>query len=159
MSGRADFLVELGTEELPPKALLSLSEAFRDGLVSRIQAAGLAHGKVEAFATPRRLAVRVKKLAVQAPEQKIQRRGPPVSAAFDKAGAPTRAATAFAQSCSVPLEQIGRETDPKGNECLSYTGVKPGATASQLLPASLPNHWNSSRSRSACAGARARRSS
>ena len=134
MSERADFLVELGTEELPPKALLALSESFRDGLVSRIEAAGLAHGKVESFATPRRLAVRVKRLALQAPEQKIQRRGPPVAAAFDKAGAPTRAATAFAQSCGVALEDIGRETDPKGNECLSYTGVKPGAPAASLLP-------------------------
>ncbi|MCC6630475.1 MAG: glycine--tRNA ligase subunit beta [Gammaproteobacteria bacterium] len=134
MSERADFLVELGTEELPPKALLSLSESFRDGLIARIDAAGLAHGKVEAFATPRRLAVRVKRLALTAPEQKIQRRGPPVAAAFDKAGAPTRAATAFAQSCGAQLEELGRETDPKGNECLSYTGVKPGAAASQLLP-------------------------
>ena len=135
MSDRADFLVELGTEELPPKALLALSESFRDGLVTRIEAAGLAHGKVEAFATPRRLAVRVKRLALQAPEQKIQRRGPPVAAAFDNAGAPTRAATAFAQSCGVALEALGREADPKGNECLSYTGVKPGEAASALLPA------------------------
>jgi glycyl-tRNA synthetase beta chain len=134
MSERADVLVELGTEELPPKALLSLSEAFRDGIVSRLEAAGLAHGKVEAFATPRRLAVRVKRLALQQPEQKIQRRGPPVAAAFDKAGAPTRAATAFAQSCGVELAQLARETDPKGNECLSYTGVKPGAATSALLP-------------------------
>jgi glycyl-tRNA synthetase beta chain len=130
----ADFLVELGTEELPPKALLSLSEAFRDGLRSRIDAASLSHGDVEAFATPRRLAVRVKKLALQQPEQKIQRRGPPVTAAFDKAGAPTRAATAFAESCGVALAQLGRETDPKGNECLSFTGVKPGAATSDLLP-------------------------
>jgi glycyl-tRNA synthetase beta chain len=135
MSDRADFLVELGTEELPPKALLSLSEAFRDGLASRIDAAGLAHGKVEAFATPRRLAVRVKRLALVQPDQKIQRRGPPVSAAFDKSGAPTRAAQAFAQSCGVALEALGRETDQKGNECLSFSGVKPGAAARDLLPA------------------------
>jgi glycyl-tRNA synthetase beta chain len=135
MSDRADFLVELGTEELPPKALLSLSEAFRDGLVSRIDAAGLAHGRVEAFATPRRLAVRVKRLALTQPEQKIQRRGPPVAAAFDKSGAPTRAAQAFAQSCGVAIEALGREKDPKGNECLSFTGVKPGAAARDLLPA------------------------
>lgn len=134
MSTRADFLVELGTEELPPKALLALSEAFRDGLASRIDAAGLAHGTVEAFATPRRLAVRVKRLTLQAPEQKIQRRGPPVSAAFDKAGAPTRAAEAFANSCGVAIDALGRETDPKGNECLSFSGVKPGATARELLP-------------------------
>jgi glycyl-tRNA synthetase beta chain len=134
MSAHADFLVELGTEELPPKALLTLSEAFRDGLLSRIDTAGLAHGKVEAFATPRRLAVRVKRLALQAPEQKLQRRGPPVTAAFDKAGAPTRAATAFAQSCGVEPAELGRETDPKGNECLSFTGVKAGAAARDLLP-------------------------
>jgi glycyl-tRNA synthetase beta chain len=135
MSDRADLLVELGTEELPPKALLSLSEAFRDGVVSRIDAAGLTHGKVEAFATPRRLAVRVKRLTLTQPDQKIQRRGPPVTAAFDKSGAPTRAAQAFAQSCGVALEALGRETDPKGNECLSFTGVKPGALARDLLPA------------------------
>ncbi len=134
MSRHADFLVELGTEELPPKALLALSEAFRDGLRSRIDAASLGHGDVQAFATPRRLAVRVKKLALQQPEQKIQRRGPPVSAAFDKAGAATRAGQAFAQSCGVTVEQLGRETDPKGNECLSYTGVKPGAATRDLLP-------------------------
>lgn len=134
MSDRADFLVELGTEELPPKALLTLSEAFRGGLVSRIEGAGLAHGKVEAFATPRRLAVRVKRLALTQPDQKIQRRGPPVTAAFDKSGAPTRAAQAFAQSCGVALDALGRETDAKGNECLSFSGVKPGAAARDLLP-------------------------
>jgi glycyl-tRNA synthetase beta chain len=133
MSARADFLVELGTEELPPKALLSLSEAFRDGVVSRLDAAGLAHGKVESFATPRRLAVRVKRLALIAPEQKLQRRGPPIAAAFDKSGAPTRAAQAFAQSCGVSIEMLGRETDPKGNEYLSFTGVKPGHAARDLL--------------------------
>jgi glycyl-tRNA synthetase beta chain len=131
---RADFLVELGTEELPPKALLSLSAAFRDGLLSRVDAAGLAHDAVQAFATPRRLAVRIRGLALQAPEQKIQRRGPPVAAAFDKSGAPTRAAEAFAQSCGVAVDALGREKDPKGNECLSFTGVKPGAAARDLLP-------------------------
>jgi glycyl-tRNA synthetase beta chain len=134
MSASADFLVELGTEELPPKALRALSEAFRDGLLERIGTAGLAHGAVRAFATPRRLALRIEGLALQAPEQKIQRRGPPVSAAFDKSGAPTRAGEAFAQSCGVPLAELGRETDPKGNQCLSFTGVKPGAAARELLP-------------------------
>lgn len=134
MSDFADLLVELGTEELPPKALRSLSDAFRDGVVSRLDAAGLAHGEVRAYATPRRLAVQVTQLALQAPAQKIQRRGPPVSAAFDRNGAPTRAAEAFAQSCGVPLESLGRETDPKGNECLSYSGVKQGAATRALLP-------------------------
>jgi glycyl-tRNA synthetase beta chain len=133
MSARSDFLVELGTEELPPKALRQLEEAFRDGLLSRIDAAGLIHGAVLSFATPRRLAVHIKKLALQAQDQKIQRRGPPVTACFDAAGQPTRAAQAFAQSCGVALAELGREKDPKGNECLNFTGVKPGMPARDLL--------------------------
>ena len=96
--------------------------------------AGLEHGAVQAFATPRRLAVRVKRLSLRAPEQKLQRRGPPASAAFDAQGQPTRAALAFAQSCGVALEALGREKDAKGNEYLSFTGVKPGAMARDLLP-------------------------
>ena len=110
MSRREHFLVELHTEELPPKALTALEAAFRDGIVSHLDAAGLAHGKVESFATPRRLAVLVAKLAERAPDQKIQRRGPPVTAAFDASGAPTRAAQAFVQSCGVPLEQLDRKS-------------------------------------------------
>lgn len=134
MSDHADFLVELGTEELPPKALRTLSEAFRDGLMTRIDAAGLTHGEVRAYATPRRLAVLVEQLALQAPSQQLKRRGPPVAAAFDRDGAPTRAAEAFARSCGVPLESLGRETDAKGNECLSFSGVKAGAASHELLP-------------------------
>ena len=134
MSERADFLVELGTEELPPKALRTLEEAFREGLLTRIDAAGLVHGAVQSFATPRRLAVRVKRLALQARDQQVQRRGPPVSAAVDASGQPTRAGQAFAQSCGVTFGELGREKDPKGNECLNFVGVKPGAAASALLP-------------------------
>jgi glycyl-tRNA synthetase beta chain len=134
MNPRADFLVELGTEELPPKALRALSEAFRDGLISRLDAAGLTHGEVRAYATPRRLAVHVRRLALQAPEQKIQRRGPPVAAAFDAQGQPTRAALAFAQSCGAALDALGREQDAKGNTYLCYSGVKPGLAARELLP-------------------------
>jgi len=134
MSRRENFLVELRTEELPPKALGLLEVAFRDGLLARIDAVGLAHGRVESFATPRRLAVLVSRLAERAPDQKVQRRGPPVTAAFDAAGQPTRAATAFVASCGVTLAQLGRETDAKGNEFLSYAGVKPGAVVTDLLP-------------------------
>lgn len=135
LNAREDFLVELGTEELPPKALLALSESFRDGVASRLATAGLAHDGIEAFATPRRLALRITQLALAQPEQKIQRRGPPVAAAFDKSGKPTRAAEAFAQSCGVAIDALARETDPKGNECLSFAGVKPGAATRELLPA------------------------
>jgi glycyl-tRNA synthetase beta chain len=131
---RLDFLVELGTEELPPKSLRALEIAFRDGVISRIVAAGLAHGAVESFATPRRLAVLVKRLATTAADQKVQRRGPPVSAAFDATGTPTRAALAFSQSCGVELPQLGRERDARDHEFLSYTGVKAGIAAVDLLP-------------------------
>jgi glycyl-tRNA synthetase beta chain len=131
---RSDFLVELGTEELPPKALLTLSAAFRDGLIAKMAAANLPHGAVYAYATPRRLAVRVDAVAGRSADQTVQRRGPPLSAAFDKTGAPTRAAEAFAQSCGVAISALGRETDPKGNECLSFSGVRSGTAAVELLP-------------------------
>jgi glycyl-tRNA synthetase beta chain len=134
MSDSADFLVELGTEELPPKALRTLEEAFREGLLARVDAAGLGHGAVQSFATPRRLAVRVKRLAFKANDQQLQRRGPPVNAAIDASGQPTRAGQAFAQSCGVAFADLGREQDPKGSQYLSFTGVKAGAAASALLP-------------------------
>jgi glycyl-tRNA synthetase beta chain len=83
---RLDFLVEIGTEELPPKSLLPLAEAFRDGIAAGLDAAGLTHGAALAYATPRRLAVLVRRLLDQQPDQRIERRGPPVCAAFDAAG-------------------------------------------------------------------------
>jgi glycyl-tRNA synthetase beta chain len=134
MSAR-DFLVELGTEELPPKALSDLSDAFRDGLASRLAGAGVAYRAIEAFATPRRLALLVRRLAEQAPDQQVSRRGPPLRAALDASGAPTRAGLAFAESCGVAFGDLGRETDPKGGEYLSWRGVKPGAQTAALLPA------------------------
>ena len=133
MSGVRDFLFELGTEELPPLALPELERALRDGVVAGLAAAGLSHGPVRSFAAPRRLAVLVAALDATQPEQAIKRRGPPVAAAFDKQGAPTRAATAFAESCGVPLDALGRITEGKG-EFLSFEGVKPGVATATLLP-------------------------
>ncbi len=132
--GRRDFLFELGTEELPPKALPQLEQALREGIVKGLEAAGLRHGAVESFATPRRLAVRVRRLAARQPDQAIRRRGPPLRAAFDAAGAPTRAAQAFAESCGVALDALGRERDEKHNEYLWYGGTRPGAATVTLLP-------------------------
>jgi glycyl-tRNA synthetase beta chain len=134
MSGRRDFLFELGTEELPPKALRQLELALCESIGSQLDQLSLRHGVLESFSTPRRLAVRVRRLAESQPDQAITRRGPPVRAAFDPAGNPTRAATAFAESCGVALAALGRETDPKGNEYLSFSGVKPGQSAASLLP-------------------------
>jgi glycyl-tRNA synthetase beta chain len=128
-----DFLVEIGAEEMPPKSLAALGEAFRDGIASGLAAAGLEHGPVQAWYTPRRLAVRVAKLADRQPEQQIERKGPPVSAAFDAAGKPTRAATAFAESCGVKLEELTRVSEAKG-EFLFCRRTRPGEPAVKLLP-------------------------
>lgn len=133
-TGRRDFLVELGTEELPPRALPGLETAFRDGIATRLAELGIRHGAIDSFAAPRRLAVRVRRLAIRQSDSKIKRRGPPLSAAFDPAGAPTRAALAFAQSCGVAVEALGRERDPKGGEYLHWSGLKSGAESVSLLP-------------------------
>lgn len=130
---RRDFLVEIGTEELPPKALPELSRAFVSGLTAALQEAGLSHGELMPYATPRRLAVRVRRLAARQPEQHMKRRGPALSAAFDAEGAPTRAAIAFAQSCGTPVEALQRLEDAKGS-FLYFIGTKPGADAVSLLP-------------------------
>ena len=130
---RHDFLVEIGAEEMPPKSLVALGEAFRDGVVAGLDAAGLSHGAALAYFTPRRLAVQVTKLLDRQPEQRIERRGPPVSAAFDAAGKPTRAATAFADSCGVKVDELTRLNDNKG-EFLFCRTTRPGEQAAKLLP-------------------------
>jgi len=132
---RHDLLVELGTEELPPKALSAMSTAFAEGLRNGLTGAGISIGAVEAFATPRRLAVLVRRVAARQPEQRVRRRGPPVSVAFDAQGAPTRAATAFAASCAMELSSLGRERDARGTEYLAYEGTRSGQTTAELLPA------------------------
>src|SRR5512146_3030996 len=132
-SEKRDFLVEIGTEELPPKALRLLEQAFAGGLAAGLAKAGLRHGELKSFATPRRLAVLVRRLAARQPDQKIERRGPPVNAAFDAEGLPTRAAQAFAASCKVSVEELQRREEGKGT-FLYYVGVKPGAPAVELLP-------------------------
>jgi glycyl-tRNA synthetase beta chain len=128
-----DFLVEIGTEELPPKSLPELSRAFTEGIVAGLESAGLKHGRVESFAAPRRLAVLVRRLAARQPDRQLRRKGPPVKAAFDEAGNPTRAATAFAESCGTTVESLGRTTETKG-EFLFFSGSRPGQDTADMLP-------------------------
>ena len=128
-----DFLVEIGTEELPPKALLALEQAFAAELASGLERAGLAHGAVVGFATPRRLAVRVQALAAQQPARNLRRRGPPLAAAFDAGGAPTRAALAFAASCGTGIEGLKPLDEGKG-PFLFFVGTRAGEPAVKLLP-------------------------
>jgi glycyl-tRNA synthetase beta chain len=130
---RHDFLIEIGAEEMPPKSLVALGEAFRNGVVAGLEAAGLSHGATQAHYTPRRLAVSVQRLLDRQPEQRVERRGPPVSAAYDAAGKPTRAAIAFAESCGVAVEALERIQDTRG-EFLFCRTTRAGEPAARLLP-------------------------
>jgi len=130
---KRDFLVEVGTEELPPKALRELELAFVAGVKKGLVEANLSHGDVQSYATPRRIAVWVKRLTSRQPEQDSRRKGPPVTASFDAAGQPTRAATAFAESCGVPLDSLQKLEEGKGT-FLFYIGKKAGANTVDLLP-------------------------
>ena len=132
-SAPRDFLFEIGTEELPPKALPGLGQALVAALGAGLDKAGLAHGELVGFATPRRLAVWVKALAARQPEQQLRRKGPPVSAAFDAAGKATRAALAFAESCGTEVSKLERIEEAKGS-FLYFTGTRTGARAVDLLP-------------------------
>jgi glycyl-tRNA synthetase beta chain len=133
MSKTDDFLVEIGTEELPPKALRSLMEAFGESLATGIDDAHLSHGDVHAYASPRRLTVLVEKLAHRQEDRKIEQKGPPVNIAFDENGDPTPAATAFAKKCSVTIDELDRNRTDKG-EWLAFRTIKKGKTAAELLP-------------------------
>jgi glycyl-tRNA synthetase beta chain len=127
-----DLLFELLTEELPPRTLLALSTALTEGILKGVDAAGVPHGKVHGFATPRRLAVKVAACAEFAPDRRVERRGPPVAASFDAQGAPTQAAAAFAKSCGVDVGTLERLTTDKGT-WLAFRGTEPGAATAGLL--------------------------
>jgi glycyl-tRNA synthetase beta chain len=134
VSAYRDLLVEIGTEELPPKSLLTLCTAFAAGMENGLRDAGLQFKAVEPFATPRRLAVRVRRLSERQPDRPLEKRGPPVKAAFDADGQPTQAAIAFARGCGVEAAALERLDTPKG-QWLVFRGVEPGASTAELLPA------------------------
>jgi len=129
----ADFLVEVGTEELPPKALRMLKDAFAENLSAAIDDARLSHGAVYAYAGPRRLAVLIEKLAMGQEDRKISQKGPPVKVAFDADGKPQPPAIAFAKKCRVAVSELGRTTTDKG-EWLSHELLESGRATSELVP-------------------------
>jgi glycyl-tRNA synthetase beta chain len=133
MSSTKDLLFELGCEELPPKVLKRLSEALTRGFLTGLDNVDLSYGQVEAFASPRRLALLVRDCQMQQPDRDIERRGPAVRAAFDESGRPTKAAEGFARSCDTSVEQLERLATDKG-EWLVYRLQKTGQPAAQLLP-------------------------
>ncbi|MCX2830821.1 glycine--tRNA ligase subunit beta [Microbulbifer thermotolerans] len=127
-----EFLVELGTEELPPKALRKLMDAFAEGVTEGLKAAELDFGAVKAYAAPRRLAVTVSELAEKQRDKQIQKLGPAVVAAFDKEGKPSKAAEGFARSNGVSVEQLSRIDTDKG-ERLAFVSEQKGADTATLL--------------------------
>jgi glycyl-tRNA synthetase beta chain len=127
-----DLLFELCTEELPPRTLLSLSTALTEGVLSRLDKAGIPHGVTQSFATPRRLAVLVRKLAEHQPDRQVERRGPPLANSFDAQGAPTQAAVAFAKNCGVPVTELTQLKTDKG-AWLMFRGTERGAATASLL--------------------------
>lgn len=135
---RNDFLLEIGCEELPPKALKTLVTALSDGIQQGLQKASLQFGQVKTYAAPRRLAVQISELE-QAQEDTVQtRKGPSVKAAFDANGKPTAAAQGFAKSCGVEVEQLKTIKEGKG-EWLAFDSIHQGESATALLPEIVNN--------------------
>ena len=133
MAEAADFLVEIGTEELPPKALRALMNAFADNVRQAMDDARLEHGSVSAYASPRRLAVIIKALAQSQADQPLVIKGPPVSVAYDNKGNITPAGSAFAKKCGVDLEALDRKKTDKG-EYLIFRGRQRGQKTAELIP-------------------------
>ena len=128
----SDLLFEILTEELPPRTLPALSLALTEGIARGIDAANVPRGRIRGFATPRRLAVLVEKLAQHQPDRQVERRGPPLANSFDAEGKPTAAAMAFAKSCGVPVAELTTLTTDKG-AWLQFRGLERGAATTTLL--------------------------
>nr|WP_218837546.1 glycine--tRNA ligase subunit beta [Gilliamella apicola] len=145
------FLVEIGTEELPPKSLRTLAESFAANFIQQLDNANLEHGEVLWYASPRRLALKVLNLNDTQPDSQIVKRGPAVSAAFDANGNATKAAEGWARGCGITVDQAERIQTDKG-EWLSYTQNQKGQpvvnllcdmvkTALSKLPIPKPMRW------------------
>ncbi len=135
----APLLVELRTEELPPKRLTALSTAFADGLRAALVGAGFAPEGAAAtpYATPRRLALLLEDVAPRQPDRPVERRGPSEAAAFTPEGKPTPALLGFARSCGVAPEALSRTTDAKGQGVFVHRSVQPGQSLAAALPGLL----------------------
>ncbi|UHD18850.1 glycine--tRNA ligase subunit beta [Thiocapsa bogorovii] len=133
MDATSNLLVEIGTEELPPTALLALSNAFVAGFRDELEGAGIGFETIEPFASPRRLALLVRGILTRQPDRETLRRGPAIQAAFGADGQPTRAALGFAGSCGVPVDALAREVTEKG-EWLAFQSRVIGEFTTSLVP-------------------------
>ena len=127
-----DLLFELGTEELPPKALKTLSNALRDNLAANLQSNDFDFDSIENYAAPRRLAIIIRNLADSQPDKNVERLGPAVAGAFNDDGSAKPAAVGFAKSCGVEVDQLDRIETDKG-ERLGYTIAQKGQPLSELI--------------------------
>lgn len=127
-----DFLVELGTEELPPKALRNLMQSFADTIENNLKAAELTFTAVKPFATPRRLVVLVENLVSETPAKELVVWGPPAAIAFDKDGNPTKAALVFAEKNGIDPSALKKESDGKVEKLVARISA-PGKAAIDLL--------------------------
>ncbi|ANQ24948.1 glycine--tRNA ligase subunit beta [Vibrio natriegens] len=146
-----EFLIELGTEELPPTQLRTLAEAFAANFEAELASAELAHEGIKWYAAPRRLALKVAALAESQSDKVVEKRGPAVSAAFDADGNPTKAAQGWARGCGITVDQADRMVTDKGEWLLFKQEVK-GQPASEIivelaakalanLPIAKPMRW------------------
>ncbi|WP_332399167.1 glycine--tRNA ligase subunit beta [Vibrio metschnikovii] len=146
-----EFLIELGTEELPPKQLRTLAEAFAANFSTELAAAELTHDGIKWFATPRRLALKVANLAEKQADKVLEKRGPAVSVAFDAQGNPTKAAQGWARGNGITVEQADRLKTEQGEWLLFKQEVKGqaakaivvelAAKALANLPIAKPMRW------------------
>lgn len=130
---RLNLLIEIGTEELPPKSLKTLSEAFTGGICRRLDQAGIAYESASSYATPRRLAVLLQSVSDQQATQQIEKRGPALKAAYDADGKPTRALEGFARSCGATVEQMETLDTDKG-AWVVFRKEESGKQTIQLIP-------------------------
>lgn len=146
-----NFLIELGTEELPPKSLRTLAQSFADNFEKELKDNGLMHGDIKWYATPRRLALKVAQLAASQEDKIVEKRGPAISAAFDADGNPTKAAQGWARGCGIDVSQAQRLKTDKGEWLLYKQEVKGQSTQDIIvsladkalanLPIAKPMRW------------------
>jgi len=141
MSATQDFLVEIGTEELPPKSLKKLSDAFSSGIEKALKEAGLNYDDAKSFASPRRLALRIKGLEVKQADKTVEKKGPAKKAAFDNEGQPSRALLGFAKSLKIEPAQLEEQETPKGT-WLVYRSTEAGKETLSLLNAIVDQSLN-----------------
>ncbi len=150
-----NLLIELGTEELPPKALRKLAESFLANFTEELTKADLAFKSAVWYAAPRRLAINVTELALAQADKVVEKRGPAVSSAFDGEGKPTKAAEGWARGNGITVDQAERLVTDKG-EWLVYNAKVEGVATKSLvadmaqraldkLPIPKPMRWGSSK--------------